>query len=334
MKGDHMGTGPTNPSPRELPLSNQTRFRCVVPESRGALSRDEEDALWQEFYTAAPARRREFEPSSKRRKRRPRVLAARHGLNPKTVQKWRKRTTTADQPMGPRRPRSTVLTEAEEAIVGEFRRRTLLPLDDVLGCLRESIPTLSRSALHRCLVRHGLSRLPKDPESASKRKHFAETKIGYVHVDSCELRLAEGKVHLFLAIDRVSKFAYVELHATAEMATGAAFMRGIVAAFPYRIHTVLTDNGVAFTTCASTRWDTMVHPFDRVCDEHGITHKLTKPYHPWTNGQAKRMNRTVKDATVKVFHYETLESLSDHVQAFVMAYNFAKHLNGSDGEPR
>src|SRR5215210_1800230 len=63
-----------------------------------------------------------------------RILAARHGLNPKTVQKWRQRTTTADQPMGPKRPRSTTLTEAEEAIVVEFRRRTLLPLDDVLGC--------------------------------------------------------------------------------------------------------------------------------------------------------------------------------------------------------
>jgi len=83
-----------------------------------------------------------------------RVLAVRYGLNPKTVTKWRKRTTTADQPMGPKRPRSTTLTEAEEAIVVEFRRRTLLPLDDVLGCLRESIPTLTRSALHRCLVRH------------------------------------------------------------------------------------------------------------------------------------------------------------------------------------
>ena len=74
-----------------------------------------------------------------------RVLAARHGLNPKTVTKWRGRTTTADQPMGPSRPRSTVLTEAEEAIVVEFRRRTLLPLDDVLGCLRESIPKLRKS---------------------------------------------------------------------------------------------------------------------------------------------------------------------------------------------
>src|SRR5829696_1973004 len=81
------------------------------------------------------------------------ALAARYGLNPKTVAKWRRRTTTADAPMGPSRARSTVLTEAEEAIVVEFRRRTLLPLDDVLGCLREAIPALSRSALHRCLKR-------------------------------------------------------------------------------------------------------------------------------------------------------------------------------------
>ena len=68
------------------------------------------------------------------------------------------------------------------------------------------------------------------------------------------------------------------------------------------------------------------HIFDRVCREHGIEHKLTKPYHPWTNGQAERMNRTVKDATVKVFHYPDLESLKAHILAFVVAYNFAKHL--------
>src|SRR4051812_49865395 len=135
-----------------------------------------------------------------------RALAARHGLNPKTVAKWRARTGTADAPMGPRRPRSTVLTEAEEAIVVEFRRRTLLPLDDVLGCLRETIPKLTRSALHRCLVRHGISRLPENEECGSKRGSFAETTIGYNHIDHCELRLADGKLHMFLAIDRMSKF--------------------------------------------------------------------------------------------------------------------------------
>jgi transposase InsO family protein len=259
-----------------------------------------------------------------------RALAARYGLNPKTVAKWRKRTTTADAPMGPSRARSTTLTEAEEAIVVEFRRRTLLPLDDVLGCLREAIPALSRSALHRCLKRHGISRLPQDPEKASKRGRFAETRIGYVHIDVCELRLAQGKLFMFLAIDRVSKFAHVAFYDANTKLNGAAFLREVVATFPYAIHTVLTDNGMAFADLPkyrdgpTARW--MGHVFDRVCREHGIEHKLTKPYHPWTNGQAERMNRTVKEATVKAFHYPDLEALEAHVLAFVTAYNFAKHL--------
>src|SRR4051812_8645031 len=143
--------------------------------------------------------------------------------------------------MGPRRPRSPTLTEAEEAIVVEFRRRTLLPLDDVLGYLRESIPTLTRSALHRCLVRHGLSRLPKGEENASKRRRFAETKIGYVHIDVCGLRLPEGKLFMFLATDRVSKFTYVTFFDADTKANGAAFLREVVEAFPYQLHTVLTD---------------------------------------------------------------------------------------------
>jgi transposase InsO family protein len=260
-----------------------------------------------------------------------RVLAARYSLNEKTVAKWRKRTTTTDQPMGPNRPRSTVLTEVEEAIIVEFRRRTLLPLDDVLGCLRESVPTLTRSALHRCLVRHGISRLPKDNANASKRGRFAETRIGYVPMDHCELRLAEGKLHMFLAIDRVSKFTHVAFFDAATQMNGAAFLREVIAAFPYAIHTVLTDNGMAFADLPKNRngptrrW-LGAHIFDRVCREHGIEHRLTKPYHPWTNGQAERMNRTVKDATIKVFHYPDLESLKAHVLAFVTAYNFAKHL--------
>ena len=154
-----------------------------------------------------------------------RSLAARYGLNPKTVAKWRGRTGTADAPMGPRRPRSSVLTEIEEAIVVEFRRHTLLPLDDVLGCLRETIPALSRSALHRCFQRHGISRLPQAGEKASKRKRFAETAIGYVHIDVCELRLAQGKLFMFLAIDRVSKFTHVAFLDANTPLNGAAVQR-------------------------------------------------------------------------------------------------------------
>jgi transposase InsO family protein len=255
-----------------------------------------------------------------------RTLARRYGLNPKTVAKWRRRETTVDGPMGPKVRRSSVLRPEEEALVVEFRRRTLLPLDDLLGNLRERIPALTRSSLHRCLERHGISRLPGSEDKASKRGRFSETQIGYVHIDSCELRAADGKVHMFLAIDRVSKFTYVEFHPRAATMIGAAFLRSVVRVFPYQIRTVLTDNGMPFTDAPVTKYRAKFHAFDLVCMEHGIEHRLTKPYHPWTNGQAERMNRTVKEATVKVFHYETIEHLTEHVSAFVMAYNFARHL--------
>jgi transposase InsO family protein len=262
-----------------------------------------------------------------------RTLATRHQLIPKTVLEWRHRSTTRDAPMGSRHVHSAALTPLEElegAAIVEFRGRTLLPLDDVLGCLREQLSQLSRSARHRCLQRHGISRLPPSLEHASKRGRFAETRIGYVHIDACEVRSAEGKLHLFLAIDRVSNLTCVELHPRATMLTGAAFLRGVIKAFPYAIHTILTDNGVAFADSPHYRHGVTAqlsgHAFDRMCRLHGITHKTTRPYHPRPNGQTERMHRTIKDATLRLFHYATAADLKAHIAAFVTAYNFAQHL--------
>lgn len=81
-----------------------------------------------------------------------RSLAARYSLNPKTVAKWRERTTTSDARMGPKFPKSTVLTAAEEAVVVAFRQKTLLPLDDMLDCLRDTIPNLSRARRFFALI--------------------------------------------------------------------------------------------------------------------------------------------------------------------------------------
>lgn len=73
----------------------------------------------------------------------------------------------------------------------------------------------------------------------------------------------------------------------------AQFLRDLVAAVPYRRHTVLTDNGVQFTNHARHKY-AFHHIFGRVCDENGIEHRLTRINHPWTNGQVERMNRTIK----------------------------------------
>jgi hypothetical protein len=81
-------------------------------------------------------------------------LAERHGINPKTVAKWRKRDTT-------------------------FRKHTLLPLDDCLYALQPTIAHLTRSSLHRCLQRHGISRLPEVTGDKPAKKKFKAYPIGY-----------------------------------------------------------------------------------------------------------------------------------------------------------
>ena len=108
-------------------------------------------------------------------------LAERHGLNPKTVAKWKKRAFVHDAPMGPKDPRSTVLSIGEEAIAVAFRKHTLLPLDDCLYALQATIPHLTRSSLHRCYQRHGISRLPEVQGDKPARKAFRNHPMGYFH---------------------------------------------------------------------------------------------------------------------------------------------------------
>jgi Integrase core domain len=266
-------------------------------------------------------------------------LAERYGLNPKTVAKWKKRAFVHDAPMGPKDPRSTVLSVEEEAIAVAFRKHTLLPLDDCLYALQATIPHLTRSSLHRCYQRHGISRLPDIEGDKPARKAFKAYPIGYFHIDIAEVRTEEGKLHLFVAIDRTSKFAFAQLHEKATRSIAADFLQALIAAAPYKVHTVLTDNGTHFTTpgnessaapdikLALERGERFrAHAFELACAQNGIDHRLTKPKHPWTNGQVERMNRTLKEATVRRYHYESHEQLRGHLDAFLAAYNFAKRL--------
>jgi transposase InsO family protein len=273
-----------------------------------------------------------------------RSLAQRYGINPKTVAKWKKRETIADRPTGPREPASTVLSLEEEAIIVAFRRHTLLPLDDCLYALQATIPHLTRSSLHRCLQRHGISRLPDVEGEKPTRRKFKAYPIGYFHIDIAEVRTEQGRLYLLVAIDRTSKFAFVELHEKVTTSVAGDFLRHLIDAIPYKVHTVLTDHGIHFTTPSNTAsaaplikealergepvW---AHAFEYACAQNDVDHRLTKPRHPWTNGQVERMNRTIKDATVKRYHYDSHDQLRQHLSDFVGAYNFARRLKTLKG---
>src|SRR3954467_11499500 len=264
-----------------------------------------------------------------------RALYRRYGINQKTVRKWKARSSVVDRRTGPKEPRSKVLSIEEEAVIVGFRRHTLLPLDDCLYALQPTIPHLTRSSLHRCLQRHGIGRLAQIESDKPAKKKFKSYPIGYFHIDIAEVRTAEGKLYLFVAIDRTSKFAFVALHEKADRPTAVRFLEALIAAVPYRLHTVLTDNGIQFADLPKNRdgWTARyrVHRFDQICRANGIEHRLTKPNHPWTNGQVERMNRTLKEATVRRYYYQSHDKLRAHLAAFVDAYNFAKRLKTLKG---
>ncbi len=128
--------------------------------------------------------------------------------------------------------------------------------------------------------------------------------------------------------------------------TAGDFPRRLIAAVPCKVHTVLTDNATHFTTPGnrarrrrtSRPPSTLeswfgAHAFEYACAQNDIDHRLTKPKNPWTNGQVERMNRTIKDATVKRYFYETHDQLRTHLRDFVDAYNFARRLKTQRPHP-
>ena len=100
------------------------------------------EALWDRFFMAAPQRQRQSvrcpagdcaaiaeRGAIQNSEESLRALSSRYGINQKTVAKWRKRTSVADLPTGPKDAKSTALTLEDEAIIVAFRRHTLLPLE-------------------------------------------------------------------------------------------------------------------------------------------------------------------------------------------------------------
>jgi transposase-like protein len=257
-------------------------------------------------------------------------LAKRHGLDPKTVAKWKKRSHVHDAPMGPKPCHSTVLTLEEDALMVTFRRHTRLPLDDCLDALQATLPHLTRAALHRGLQRHGISRLPAMAGEKPAQKKFKPAPLGDCHLDIAAVRTEEGRLSLLVAIARTCTCAYAERQAEAHQMVVAECLRHVIAAGPDKIHTVLTEHGLQFTNRKRDQY-AFQPSFDRLWHDYGIDHRLTKPNHPWSNGQVERMNRTLKEATVKKYSYQSHHHLKAHGQAFLMAYNFAKRLKTLKG---
>jgi transposase InsO family protein len=254
-------------------------------------------------------------------------LASRYSINPKTVHKWKHRESVEDLKCGRCPGQGSVLSAVDEAVIVEARRKTLLPLDDLYDLLLPQIPALTRSNLHRCLQRHGVSRLadllPEEEKAATKA--FKTYEPGFLHIDTAQINLGKDKFYLFVAIDRATRYVYLELHDNKRMETATRFLENTVAQYPFNIEKILTDNGIEFSynpLVEQKKPKGKEHPFVALCKAKGIEHRTTLVKHPWTNGMVEAMNKKVKANTTKRFHYDNVEALKTHLYHYLLNYNF------------
>jgi transposase len=229
-------------------------------------------------------------------------LATELGVSETTIRRWRERTTVTDRSHIPKKLISS-LSAIEEALVCELRTKLQLSLDDITEVMRRCVNAeLSRSAIHRCLKRHGLSRRPQADKPAIGV--FEQATVGFIHIDLKHLpALQRCKSYAFVAIDRATRYVYLEIHRRRDGDTAAGFLNRFLAHFPHQVHTILTDNGSEFTDRFAVDMKDKPadrpsgrHPFDRICTKHKINHRLTKPYRPQTNGLVERFNRRIVEA--------------------------------------
>ena len=256
------------------------------------------------------------------------VLAQRYGITEQTVYKWKKRSVFGDRSHTAHRLQ-TVLTPAQEIVVVHLRRTLLLPLDDLLAVTREFIcPHVSRSGLDRCLRRHGAGNLnalkPQEPQPVHKA--FKSYEPGYVHMDVKYLPQMQDESqrrYLFVAIDRATRWVFVQLKANKTAASAQAFLRALHKACPIRITKLLTDNGKEFTDrlfASREREPSGNHEFDQLCQELSIEHRLTKPRTPRTNGMVERFNGRIADV-LKTHRFNSREDMEQTLLRYVALYN-------------
>ncbi len=263
-------------------------------------------------------------------------LAKELGKSETTIRRWKGRDSVKDRSHRPHKL-STTLSDLEERLIVELRSSLWLSLDDLTEVMKRCVnETLSRSAIHRCLQRHGIS---KKPKAAKEKSGTFETDqpLGFIHLDLKYLRpLHRQKAYVFVAIDRASRFVYAEIHQDRKAATARDFLARFLAVFPYQVHTILTDNGSEFTDRFAPNMidkpeykPSGNHLIDKLCEEHKIKHKLTRPYRPQTNGMVERFNRRIGEHLAarpskgpsQKHRFESHEEREAYILDFIANYN-------------
>jgi transposase-like protein len=256
-----------------------------------------------------------------------RDLAEKYGISHVTTAKWKKADHTKDKSHRPDMIHYSVPKEFWK-LIKKVREDTKLPLDDLLVQLAGYVPNLKRGNLYRILLYYKLNRLTeKERREINKFKKYPP---GYLHIDCFYLPRIKGtRWYCYFSVDRATRLLFLRIYPQKNMYSAADFLIQALGFYPFKIHTILTDNGAEFSNVGRIGFGRIGKnpvPFELICELSGIDYRKTKFNHPWTNGMAERMVRTIKESTVRLEKYETIEEAAISILQFQDTHNFKSRL--------
>lgn len=192
---------------------------------------------------------------------------------------------------------------------------------------REGI-TVSPSGVGNILKREGLSRTRKRLPSKDTWRPTTTTPGEVVEIDVVYVRKFKGKwLFQFTAIDCCTRWRYLWVTSEQSNRTAVQFLRQLVAAAPFPIQAVKTDNATIFTNYyvgypkSTDPAKPKLHYFDRVCTELGLTHYLIAPGKPAQNGKVERSHRSDREKFWNTVRFTTLRDVQQKQRAYARWYN-------------
>lgn len=187
---------------------------------------------------------------------------------------------------------------------------------------------IGHSSVHRVLLRHGCNRL-RQPAPRVFRRYEKARPGELLHLDLKYLYRwpNSSREYAYAAVDDFSREAVTGIRAQRSSRDAVAFLETVLAALPYRVEAVMTDNDLIFTMRSA------YHPgrktfFQDSCRSLGIQHWLTKPHHPQTNGKVERFFRTLDEECLLIKNPGCSELRRHDVEQFVWYYNHQRpHLS-------
>jgi transposase InsO family protein len=257
-------------------------------------------------------------------------LSENYSVSKNTICKWKNRTIFADKSSRPNNIEYSLSFDEKEILI-HLRSLTWWALDEIVEMVYGEDSGSKRSAVYRLFKANNINRIPQEKKEQAKK--FKEYSPGFLHLDVTYLPKIDGtKRYLYVVIDRATRLMYYKIYDNKTAINTKDFMLEAMDFLPFDITHILTDNGMEFTNKLhkSKKGESCKKPslLDEFCIENQIEHRLTAPCTPKTNGMVERVNKTIKDNTIKLHKYDNLMQMKNDLDAFLITYNTIKKHSG------